>query len=132
VTAAVYRYNSAIIAQAFASLDVHYSGKIGLGVGTGEAMNEVPVGFDWPSADVRLARNTEAIQIIRKLWEGSKKEKDNKISGKNSGFIEFNGQYLKSRMQHSARLPLRRKYHYIHGSKWRRSDPTAAKYTDGF
>jgi len=75
VTAAVYRYNPAIIAQSFASLDVHYSGKIGLGVGTGEAMNEVPVGFDWPSADVRLARNTEAIQIIRKLWEGSKKEK---------------------------------------------------------
>jgi coenzyme F420-dependent glucose-6-phosphate dehydrogenase len=43
VTAAVYRYNPAIIAQAFASLDVLYSGKIGLGVGTGEAMNEVPV-----------------------------------------------------------------------------------------
>ena len=76
-------------------------------------MNEVPVGFDWPSADVRLARTTEAIQIIRKLWEGSKKEKDNKISGKNSGFIEFNGQYLKSRMQNSTRLLLRRKYHYI-------------------
>jgi coenzyme F420-dependent glucose-6-phosphate dehydrogenase len=39
VTAAVYRYNPAIIAQAFASLDVLYSGRIGLGVGTGEAMN---------------------------------------------------------------------------------------------
>jgi alkanesulfonate monooxygenase SsuD/methylene tetrahydromethanopterin reductase-like flavin-dependent oxidoreductase (luciferase family) len=36
---------------------------------------------------------TEAIQIIRKLWEGSKKEKEN--SGKNSGFIDFNGQYFK-------------------------------------
>jgi coenzyme F420-dependent glucose-6-phosphate dehydrogenase len=35
VTAAVYRYNPAIIAQAFASLDVLYSGRIGLGVGTG-------------------------------------------------------------------------------------------------
>ena len=40
-------------------------------------MNEVLVGFDWPSADVRLARTTEPIQIIRKLWEGSKKEKSN-------------------------------------------------------
>jgi coenzyme F420-dependent glucose-6-phosphate dehydrogenase len=67
VTATVYRYNPAIIAQAFASLDVLYSGKIGLGIETGEAMNEVPVGFDWPSADVRLARTTVAIQIIRKL-----------------------------------------------------------------
>jgi Luciferase-like monooxygenase len=37
VTAAVYRYNAAIIAQAFASLDVLYPGRIGLGIGTGEA-----------------------------------------------------------------------------------------------
>ena len=36
VTAAVYRYNPAIIAQAFASLDVLYPRRIGLGVGTGE------------------------------------------------------------------------------------------------
>ena len=42
VTAAVYRYNPGVIAQAFASLDVLYPGRIGLGVGTGEAMNEVP------------------------------------------------------------------------------------------
>ena len=46
VTAAVYRYNPGIIAQAFASLDVLYPGRIGLGIGTGEAMNEVPLGFD--------------------------------------------------------------------------------------
>ena len=89
VTAAVYRYNPAIIAQAFASLDVLYPGRIGLGVGTGEAMNEVPVGFDWPPADIRLARTTEAIQIIRKLWEGSKKEKEN------GGFVNFKGHYFK-------------------------------------
>ncbi len=45
VTAAVYRYNPGIIAQAFASLDVLYPGRIGLGVGTGEAMNEVSLGL---------------------------------------------------------------------------------------
>ena len=75
VTAPVYRYNPAIIAQAFASLDVLYPGRIALGVGTGEAMNEVSVGFDWPSADIRLKRITEAIQIIKQLW--NKKEKKN-------------------------------------------------------
>ncbi|HXT84453.1 MAG TPA: LLM class flavin-dependent oxidoreductase, partial [Verrucomicrobiae bacterium] len=48
VTSPVYRYNPAIIAQAFASLDVLYPGRIALGIGTGEAMNEVSVGFDWP------------------------------------------------------------------------------------
>jgi coenzyme F420-dependent glucose-6-phosphate dehydrogenase len=69
VTAAVYRYNPGIIAQAFASLDVLYPGRIGLGIGTGEAMNEVPVGFEWPDADIRLERTKEAVQIINKLWK---------------------------------------------------------------
>jgi coenzyme F420-dependent glucose-6-phosphate dehydrogenase len=69
VTAAVYRYNPGIIAQAFASLDVLYPGRIGLGIGTGEAMNEVPLGFDWPDADIRLERTKESIQIINKLWK---------------------------------------------------------------
>jgi coenzyme F420-dependent glucose-6-phosphate dehydrogenase len=69
VTAAVYRYNPGIIAQAFASLDALYPGRIGLGIGTGEAMNEVPLGFDWPDADIRLERTKESIQIINKLWK---------------------------------------------------------------
>ena len=49
VTAPIYRYHPAVIAQAFASLDVLYPGRIGLGLGTGEAMNEVPLGFNWPN-----------------------------------------------------------------------------------
>jgi coenzyme F420-dependent glucose-6-phosphate dehydrogenase len=69
VTAAVYRYNPGAIAQAFASLDVLYPGRIGLGIGTGEAMNEVPLGFDWPDAAIRLERTKESIQIINKLWK---------------------------------------------------------------
>lgn len=69
VTAAVYRYNPGIIAQAFASLDVMYPGRVGLGIGTGEAMNEVPLGFHWPDAGIRLARTKESIQIINKLWK---------------------------------------------------------------
>jgi coenzyme F420-dependent glucose-6-phosphate dehydrogenase len=77
VTAAVYRYNPGVIAQAFASLDSLYPGRIGLGVGTGEAMNEVPLGFNWPEASIRLNRTKEAIQIINKLW---KKEYRKQIS----------------------------------------------------
>jgi coenzyme F420-dependent glucose-6-phosphate dehydrogenase len=125
VTAAVYRYNPGIIAQAFASLDVLYPGRIGLGVGTGEAMNEVPVGFDWPSADIRLERTAEAIHIIRKLWEGSKKEKEN------SGFVNFNGQYFKIKNAKlytptsSEKIPL-----YMAASG-KEATQTAAKYTDG-
>lgn len=79
VTSPLYRYHPAIIAQAFASLDVLYPGRIGLGVGSGEAMNEVPLGFDWPKAGERLARTEEAIQIVEKLWSGD--------------FVNFNGKY---------------------------------------
>jgi coenzyme F420-dependent glucose-6-phosphate dehydrogenase len=46
VTAPLHRYHPAIIAQAFASLDLMYPGRIGLGIGTGEAMNEVSLGYD--------------------------------------------------------------------------------------
>jgi|ERR687898_979806 hypothetical protein len=44
--------------------------------------------------DVRLARTTEAIQIIKKLWERSKKKKEEDNS-KNSSFVDFDGQYFK-------------------------------------
>jgi coenzyme F420-dependent glucose-6-phosphate dehydrogenase len=131
VTAAVYRYNPAIIAQAFASLDVLYTGRIGLGVGTGEAMNEVPLGFDWPSADVRLARITEAIQIIRKLWKGSIKEKEEENNGKNSGFVDFEGQYFKIKNAKLYTPPSSKKIPLYMAASGKEAIQTAAKYTDG-
>jgi coenzyme F420-dependent glucose-6-phosphate dehydrogenase len=131
VTAAVYRYNPAIIAQAFASLDVLYTGRIGLGIGTGEAMNEVPVGFDWPSADVRLARTTEAIQIIRKLWEGSNKEKGEENNGKNNGFIDFDGQYFIIKNAKLYTPPSSKKIPLYMAASGEEAIQTAAKYTDG-
>ena len=137
VTAPVYRYNPAIIAQAFASLDVLYPGRIALGVGTGEAMNEVSVGFDWPSADIRLKRITEAIQIIKQLW--NKKEKknqanydtlDNRKENNDEGFVNFNGEYFKIRNAKlytppSTNIPL---YMAASGSE---ATKIAAKYSDG-
>ena len=80
VTAPVYRYHPAIIAQAFASLDALYPGRIGLGLGSGEAMNESPLGFDWPRARARLTRTKEAIQVIRRLCDAE-------------DFVSFNGEY---------------------------------------
>ena len=99
VTATVYRYNPAIVAQAFASLDVLYEGRIGLGVGSGEAMNEVPVGFDWPPGNVRLERTKESIQIIQSLWKGKVGQI---VTGKvkqidNEGFVTYDGKYLSTR-----------------------------------
>jgi coenzyme F420-dependent glucose-6-phosphate dehydrogenase len=63
------RYQPAIIAQAFATLGCLYPGRVWLGVGTGEAMNETPVtGSEWPGAKERRRRLAEAVDLIRRLW----------------------------------------------------------------
>jgi coenzyme F420-dependent glucose-6-phosphate dehydrogenase len=69
-----FRYNPAVIAQAFATLGCLYPGRIMLGVGTGEALNEIATGFrgagaqDWPEFKERFARLREAVTLMRQLW----------------------------------------------------------------
>ena len=66
-----FRYNPAVIAQAFATMGLLYPGRVMLGVGTGEALNEIAVsGMKWPEFKERLARLREAITLIRRLWAG--------------------------------------------------------------
>jgi coenzyme F420-dependent glucose-6-phosphate dehydrogenase len=70
VTCPSFRYNPAIVAQAFATLGAVYEGRVFLGLGTGEALNEVPTGNAWPKGGERLARLAESIDVIRALWKG--------------------------------------------------------------
>ncbi|MGV8895798.1 MAG: glucose-6-phosphate dehydrogenase (coenzyme-F420) [Rhodoglobus sp.] len=65
-----FRYNPAVIAQAFATMGCLYPGRIMLGVGTGEALNEVATGFsgEWPEFKERFARLREAVTLMRQLW----------------------------------------------------------------
>lgn len=63
-----FRYHPGVIAQAFATLGEMFPGRIILGVGSGESMNEVPLGIDWPDGKVRFARLKEALTLIKKLW----------------------------------------------------------------
>jgi coenzyme F420-dependent glucose-6-phosphate dehydrogenase len=64
-----FRYQPAIVAQAFGTLGVLFPGRMILGVGSGESLNEVAVtGGDWPPAKERLARLREAVDLIKKLW----------------------------------------------------------------
>ena len=66
-----YRYHPAVVAQAFATLGCLAPGRIFLGLGSGEAMNEVaPTGIEWPGAGERLERLREAVSLIRELWTG--------------------------------------------------------------
>jgi coenzyme F420-dependent glucose-6-phosphate dehydrogenase len=63
------RYHPSIIAQAFATLGSLYPGRMLLGVGTGEAMNETPAtGAEFPGHKERRRRLAEAIALIRLLW----------------------------------------------------------------
>lgn len=66
-----FRYNPAVVAQAFATMGLLYPGRVMLGVGTGEALNEIAVsGMKWPDFKERLARLREAVTLIRRLWAG--------------------------------------------------------------
>jgi coenzyme F420-dependent glucose-6-phosphate dehydrogenase len=69
VLTATFRYNPAVIAQAFATMGCLYPDRIMLGLGTGEALNDVAVtGMEWPEFKERFARMREAIDLMRRLW----------------------------------------------------------------
>ena len=84
VTTCIHRYNPAIVAQAFATLGELYPGRIFLAIGTGEAMNEMPMANPdqtWPPHDERLGMTVEAVNIIKALWEGD--------------FVDYDGKYFR-------------------------------------
>jgi len=64
-----FRYHPSIVAQVFGTLGVMFPGRIVLGVGSGEGLNEIPaLGIAWPEIKERFARLREAITLMRKLW----------------------------------------------------------------
>jgi coenzyme F420-dependent glucose-6-phosphate dehydrogenase len=68
-----FRYHPSIVAQAFATLGSLFPGRIALGIGTGESLNEVPSsGIAWPEQKERTARFKEAFDLIKKLWSGER------------------------------------------------------------
>ncbi|NDK88953.1 glucose-6-phosphate dehydrogenase (coenzyme-F420) [Gordonia desulfuricans] len=79
-----FRYNPAVIAQAFATMGCLYPGRVMLGVGTGEALNEYATGFqgEWPEFKERFARLRESIALMRELWTGAE--------------VNFDGEYYRT------------------------------------
>ncbi len=63
-----FRYHPGVVAQAFGTLGAMFPGRVILGVGTGEALNEATLGIPWPESPERFARLKEAITLIEKLW----------------------------------------------------------------
>jgi coenzyme F420-dependent glucose-6-phosphate dehydrogenase len=64
-----FRYHPSVVAQVFGTLGVMFPGRVVLGVGTGESLNEVPSsGIKWPGPKERRDRLREAIALVNKLW----------------------------------------------------------------
>lgn len=84
------RYHPVLIAQAWATLEMMYPGRPYLGIGSGEALNEVPLGAEWPDAGAQVERLAEALEMIRCLFEGKR------LSGAGDYFAT-DGAYLHTR-----------------------------------
>ena len=76
------RYHPAILAQASATLDSLYPGRVLIGVGTGEAVNEAHFMDVWPPWRERMERLTEGIELMRRLWSCN-------------SFFDFDGKYFR-------------------------------------
>lgn len=72
VTCPLFHYHPALIAQMAATVDRLSGGRFSLGVGTGENINEGPLGYDFPGYAERSERMDEALRIIRGLLDGDK------------------------------------------------------------
>ena len=80
VTCPTMRYHPAVVAQAAATVGLLANGRLFVGIGAGERLNEHVVGDAWPSVTTRHAMLREALTIIRMLWSG--------------GYQTFRGEYL--------------------------------------
>ncbi|HEV2875471.1 MAG TPA: TIGR03557 family F420-dependent LLM class oxidoreductase [Thermoleophilaceae bacterium] len=90
VTAPVYRYNPAVVAQFAATVEELSPGRGFLGIGSGEALNEVPCGMDWPDTGEQVRRMEEALQLIGRLLDGERVDHHGE-------FFRTRGAYLHTR-----------------------------------
>jgi coenzyme F420-dependent glucose-6-phosphate dehydrogenase len=69
VATPTFRYHPSIVAQAMGTIAVLNPGRVILGIGTGESMNEVPAtGMAWPKFKERFGRLRESVELMRRLW----------------------------------------------------------------
>ena len=79
-----FRYHPALVAQAMATISYFAPGRVFLGLGSGESMNETPLSTtDWPEPGERLRRLREAVKLIKQLWS--------------EDYVTFDGKYFHTR-----------------------------------
>jgi coenzyme F420-dependent glucose-6-phosphate dehydrogenase len=116
VTTPLFRYHPAVVAQAAATIDRISNGRFELGIGTGENINEGPLGLDFPGYKERSDRIIEAMKIMKALLSGEK--------------LTFDGQYYKVKGLKLYSPPIG-KVPILMAAGGPQSARTAAKYSDG-
>jgi coenzyme F420-dependent glucose-6-phosphate dehydrogenase len=92
VTAPVFRHNPAVVAQAFTTVEELFPGRSFLGIGSGEALNEVPCGMDWPPVGQQIERMEEALEIIGRLFDGERLDYDGRHFKTHQAYLHTRGE----------------------------------------
>jgi len=115
VTCPTFRYNPAVVAQAFASLSLLTPGRIFLGLGSGEALNEQAAVGAWPPWQERSERLIEATDLIRKLWGGQQIEHKGKYYNVNARLYDPPGKPIPILMAANGPKAMKRAGQYADG-----------------
>ena len=75
------RYHPAIVAQAVGTMDATWPGRFNIGVGSGEAVNEIPFMGRWPPWEERIERLVEGVKLMKRLWTSPR-------------YFDFKGKYF--------------------------------------
>ena len=114
-----FRYHPSIVAQAFATLERLAPGRVILGIGTGESMNEVPVtGMEWPEFKVRFGRLKEAVDLMRQLWQ--------------EDFVTYQGEYYQTKDVTLYDKPTTGRCRSTSGPRARSPPASPGRVADGF
>ena len=84
------RFHPVLMAQAWATFELMFPGRPYLGVGSGESLNESPLGADWPSPGAQVERMEEALELIHRLFSGERVDHS-------GAYFSTKGAYLHSR-----------------------------------
>ena len=118
VTPSAKHYHPARIAQAFATIGEMHDGRVVLGLSTGEAMNEKPLGESWDSYPDRRDRLEETLEIVRELYE-------------RDDFVDYDGEYFGLDDAHLYTMPDQRPEIHV-AANGPSTARLAARYGDGF
>jgi coenzyme F420-dependent glucose-6-phosphate dehydrogenase len=116
VTPAGPRYHPVLIAQAWATLETLFPGRPYLGFGSGESLNESPLGADWPSVGEQIDRMDEALELIHRLFDGER--------------VDHDGRHFKTKQAYLHTRPERRPPIYV-SAFGPRAAAVAGRWGDG-